>query len=175
MKLVVDANRVVSALLKDGSTRAAFFDTTAELFAPEDLVPSIQKHLPEIRRRAGLTKAAATDLLDLIVNRIRWVERSSFSTHLPRAMELMKIDPEDAPYLACAFAVDADAVWSMDPHFDSQTAVPRIVHPEAVEGLPEGSECDARCRRAWSDPSKCKCICGGKNHGIGPRQRAVPR
>lgn len=27
--------------------------------------------------------------------------------------------------------------------------------------------CDARCYDAKSSPDKCRCICGGKNHGIG--------
>lgn len=33
------------------------------------------------------------------------------------------IDPDDAPFLACALAICADGIWTEDAHFDRQDRV----------------------------------------------------
>ena len=50
-RLVVDANRIFSALLKDGETRRAILTTDAALFAPRVLRAEIERHKNAIVRR----------------------------------------------------------------------------------------------------------------------------
>lgn len=53
-RLVVDANRVYSAILKDGATRRSMMLTGAALFAPRHLRLEIEQHKDEIvAARAG--------------------------------------------------------------------------------------------------------------------------
>lgn len=131
-RLVVDANRILSALLKDGSTRAAILETDAALFAPDYLKEEVALHLPEIARRVGVTPDALSMILSPLLERIEWVDKEAYAPHLRRAMAALEaIDPKDVPYLACALSVEADAIWSLDLHFDRQKLVPRLPHPDA--------------------------------------------
>lgn len=42
-----------------------------------------------------------------------------------------------------------------------------VLEAKTIDGVFVG-RCDAKCYRATG--SKCKCICGGKNHGVGISQ-----
>lgn len=131
-KLVIDANRIISALLKDGSTRSAILDTRATLFAPEVLHDEIAKHAPEIARRVGVTGTELVAILRPLLKRIEWVSEANYGPFLKGAKGAMeKVDPEDIAYLACALAVGADAIWSHDLDFDRRNLVPRVAHPSA--------------------------------------------
>ena len=130
-KLVIDANRIVSALSKDGATRATVLKTRASLFAPLYLREEIEKHMPEIAHRAGVTGGDLEVVLHLLLRRIEWVSPEAYRPHLARARRAIgRVDPNDVPYLACALAVKADAIWSHDLDFDRQRLVPRITHPD---------------------------------------------
>lgn len=59
MRLVVDTNRFISALLRAGSTRRAFVETESELFAPVDVLDEIARHRAALVSRSGLTFLAA--------------------------------------------------------------------------------------------------------------------
>jgi predicted nucleic acid-binding protein len=173
-RVVVDANAVYSALLKDGSSRRALMSTGAVLFAPRFLRIEIEKHKVEIQQRSGAKDEDVEAALAVIYRRIAWVADADLEPHLSVAHEALgKVDDKDVPYLACALAVDADAIWSRDPHFGKQDLVPAIPHPDAVGHLKEGRPCDARCRGAKSDTSKCVCECGGANHGVSYRARVL--
>ncbi len=132
MKLIVDANRVVSALIRDGSTRSAILKTGAALYAPEFLQEEIARHLPALAQRIGVTPEELTVILTPLLKRIEWVSEAAYRSNMEEAKRAIEtVDPKDVPYLACALAVAADAIWSHDLDFDKQTLVPRVPHPDA--------------------------------------------
>lgn len=125
-RVVVDANRVISALLSDGETRRQLFTTEAHLFAPAFLSEEIAKHRPMLARRSDLDPGDLGALLDRIFDQVVWVPDAAVEAHLDEATQALgEVDPKDVPYLACALAVGADAVWSHDRDFDEQDLVPR--------------------------------------------------
>lgn len=131
-RLVIDANRIVSALLKEGATREAILKTRSSLFAPEYLREEIATHLPEFARRAGVAERDLEVVLSLLLRRIEWVAPDAYQPQLARAKHALgRVDPNDVPYLACALAIQADAIWSHDLDFDRQHLVPRVPHPDA--------------------------------------------
>ena len=133
MKVVVDANRVYSAVLRDGTTRRILFSTAAELFAPALLRKEIVRHAPELARRSGLAPVDLRKLLDKVFSEILWVDEPALLPHLAKAEKaLARRDPTDVPYLAAALAIEADAIWSHDPDFDEQDLVDRIENHELV-------------------------------------------
>lgn len=72
-------------------------------------------------------------MVTILYRRIAWVADVDVERELPRARKLLDdIDPKDVPYLACALAVSADAIWSLDIDFDAQKAIPRVPHPDAL-------------------------------------------
>ncbi len=135
MKVVVDANRLFSALLKDGSTRRAIYETEAALFAPEFLHDELGRHADELRRRSGLPSADFLKLVGELSSQIVWVPDEAIQAHLEEAANaLADVDIDDVPCLACALAVAADAVWSHDRDFDRQDLVRRVGHPSQLPG-----------------------------------------
>ena len=132
-RLVVDANRILSALLRDGTTRAALLKTSATLYAPTYLLEEIERHVPELADRIGVPVDTLRTVLEPLLDRIEWVSEASYRPFLPKALAAFQdSNVKDAPYLACALAVEADAIWSHDLGFDRQRLVPRIPHPDAV-------------------------------------------
>lgn len=135
MRLVLDANRLFSALLKDGSTRKAIFETDAILFAPEYLKKELSKHRDHLRRRSRMPAADFSRLVEEILQQITWVPDAAIAAHLAEAKRALgAVDMDDVPYLACALAVRADAIWSHDGDFDKQTLVKRVAHPGLLRG-----------------------------------------
>lgn len=127
MKLVVDANRIFSAVLRDGDTRRIIFSTSAELYAPEALRAEIARFKDQLLRRSGLAAVELGRLLDLLFAEITWVGTPLLEAHLVSATRALgKRDPKDVPYLAAALAIGADAIWSHDTHFDAQSLVRRV-------------------------------------------------
>ena len=132
-RLVVDANRIFSALLKDGETRRAVLSAEATLFAPRFLRVEIERHKRGIVRRTRGQKEDIDVMLAILYRRIAWVSDEEITTHTAIAKAALgAVDGKDVPYLACALAIRADAIWSHDADFDEQALVPRIAHPAAT-------------------------------------------
>jgi len=133
VRIVLDANPLFSALLKDGPTRRTIYDTEAALFAPEHLKAELARHRAELQRRSGLSTAEFPRLVDEITAQISWVIDDAVRAHVPEAARaLASVDVGDVPYLACALAVRADAIWSHDRDFDEQRLVKRVSHPDEL-------------------------------------------
>lgn len=127
MRLVVDANVLISALLRDGTTRHQLFTTEAHLFAPRFLQDEIHRHRDMILKRSELDDDALDELIATILDQIIWVPDDAIEPYLdPAAKALADVDPKDVPYLACALAVEADGIWSRDRDFDGQGMVRRV-------------------------------------------------
>lgn len=130
MRVVVDANVVLSAMLRDGAVRHALASTDAHLFAPAFLKQELGKHLGTMARRAGVKKADAQAALEGLLADVIWVGEEAIERSWKQAHRaLAKTDPKDVPYLAAALAVHADAIWSFDTDFDAQDLIPRITRP----------------------------------------------
>lgn len=129
---VVDANRVYSALLRDGETRRAMMTAGAILFAPRFLRMEMEKHKAEIVRRSGASTEEVDSMLAVLYRRISWIGDEEIRAQLADARDAIGVgDPKDVPYLGCALAIAADAIWSSDPGFAVQGRVPRVSHPDA--------------------------------------------
>ena len=82
-----------------------------------------------IADRSGKTATEVASAVKHLFLLIEWVPNRALTAHWERAFHaLAAADADDVPYLAAALAVDADAIWSHDRHFDCQSLVPRIDH-----------------------------------------------
>ena len=72
MRLVVDANILVAALLKDSTTRELLLEDDLELFAPEGLLAELENLLknPKVRKRLPLSDNALSELSEAIFSEI---------------------------------------------------------------------------------------------------------
>ena len=124
MELVVDANVLLAAFLKQALTRELLLDKRLKLFAPEHLLLETRKHLKTssaLRKRIRITTQELDRLFLLLTENIETVPQKEFMTRMSEALTLAP-HPEDAPYLALAMQLSIP-IWSNDLGIHAQQKV----------------------------------------------------
>ena len=129
MKVVVDANILFSALLKEGLTRRIWFHPDVQLCAPTHLIREFMKHRQTLRNRYSGSDEGFEKRVSLLLSHIKLIDDAGLKPYLPAASVLSQ-DAKDWLYLACALSVDA-TIWSHDKDFGAQSRV-RIVSTEQL-------------------------------------------
>ena len=135
MRLVVDANILIAALLKDAATRELLLKEEIDFFAPEQLLNEL-KHLlknPKIRRRLKLDDEDLYELTSAIFSGIEFVPEQIFISSIKQSLCLVT-HPEDAPYIALSLALKIP-LWSNDSSLKEQTVVKVITTSELIKLL----------------------------------------
>ena len=122
MRIVVDTNRIIAALIKDSKNREILFDLNFEFFCPDYALEEISNHREEIIRKSKITDKEFEILLSLILERIKIVPKEEYSTYLEEASKLID-DIDDVPFIALCLAIKADGIWSEDVHFLKQDKI----------------------------------------------------
>lgn len=123
MILVVDANIVVAALIKNGASRKALLSGKFKLLAPEFLKEEVHKHTSYIVAKSGLPEDGVDLLITLIFQEIELIPVGEYESALEKAAKLMKEDLKDAPYVACCLAMKCDGVWTDDSDYKGKRGV----------------------------------------------------
>lgn len=135
MKLVVDANVVISALIADSKTRELIVTLKPELLTPEVVHDEIRNYETLIIEKSGMSPDRVQQFIDLLFEYIETVPASEFHQYIEEAEEAIgDTDPDDVLYLACALARHA-GVWSDDSDFDEQDYVPVYPTSEVIDGF----------------------------------------
>ncbi|EMA58131.1 Nucleotide-binding protein, PIN domain-containing protein [Halorubrum distributum JCM 13561] len=123
MKLVVDANVVISALIADSKTRELIVTLEPDLLTPEFVYEEIENYTELIVEKSGTNPERVAKFVDLLFQYIEVVPASKFYPYIEEAdAAIGETDPDDVLYVACALAGDA-AIWSDDNDFDEQDVV----------------------------------------------------
>ena len=123
MKLVIDANVVISALIADSKTRELVVTLEPDLLTPAFVHDEVQNYEDLIVEKSGMEPERVTQFIDLLFQYIDVVPASEFYPAIESADEAIgDTDPDDVLYLACAIAYDA-AIWSDDSDFEEQNMV----------------------------------------------------
>lgn len=126
MRLVVDTNIIISALIKDSFTRWVLLYSGFDFFYPEISFEEIKKYKKLILKKSCMKESNLNKLLSLIFQRIRIVPTKFFRNYLNKANKVMrKIDINDSVFLALAFALDSE-IWSDDKDFEKQSKIKTI-------------------------------------------------
>ena len=135
MRLIVDANILFAALIKESTARWLIFHLDAELIAPEFILEEIEKHKEEILKKSKLDEKELTSILEKLKERIVLLSDEVTITKLDEAFSLMKdIDENDCLFLAAAL-VTHSGIWSDDAHFKKQSKVKVWTTKELVQFL----------------------------------------
>lgn len=124
MELIVDANVLLSSLLKDAITRELLLDARLALFAPEHLLLETSHHLKqssELRKRMRLSDQELQELFSLLTGRIKTISKEVYNPFFQEA-ETLAPHFEDAPYLAIALFLNLP-IWSNDKGLMGQEKV----------------------------------------------------
>ncbi len=122
MRILVDTNRIIAALIKGSTTRNILFDANFEFVTPDYTVTEIKEHQEEVINKTNLTNKEFEILLALIFERIKIIPYEEYKNFLEECKNEIS-DPDDIPHLAACLASRADGIWAHDPHFLEQRRV----------------------------------------------------
>ena len=121
MKLVVDANVLISALIKNSGARKVLLNPANELYVPEYIVQEIYAYIDVISKKNGLSREENLRALEILLKYCKQVPPAFYLDKLGEAVKIMKrIDEKDAQYLALAMSFQNDGILSEDRHFEKQ-------------------------------------------------------
>jgi predicted nucleic acid-binding protein len=123
MKIIVDTNEIISAIIKDGLTRKIIIDMRFELFTPAYTLTEIKRHKEDILNKSGLTNKEFFFFIKKIFKYITIIDPALYDSYLNNADNIIgHIHKNDIPFIAAALAFDCP-IWSNDKHFKQQNKV----------------------------------------------------
>lgn len=124
MKIIVNTNRIIAALIKNSASRKILFSNKFEFLTAEFTKSELSDHKKEILDKVHIKESALDALMSALFKRIYVIDDTAIREMLDPAKAIMdKIDPDDTPFIALAMAVDNDGIWSDDKHFLMQKAI----------------------------------------------------
>ena len=135
MKLVIDANVVISALIADSKTRELIVALEPDLLTPVFVHEEIKNYEDLIVEKSGMNPDRVAQFVELLFQYIEVVSADDFYPAIESADEAIgDTDPDDVLYLACAIACDA-AIWSDDSDFDEQDVVETYSTSDVIDSF----------------------------------------
>ncbi|MBI2143178.1 hypothetical protein HYU20_02450 [Candidatus Woesearchaeota archaeon] len=141
MKIIVDTNRIIAALVKDSASRKILLSGKFEFLTTGVTKYEIEKYKQEIMEKAQVTEEGFDQIFSLLYSRIFVVDDIVIESKMKEAKQTMdKIDPDDTPFIALALSVENDGIWSHDKHFEEQNKIRIWKTGFLLELLDENSE-----------------------------------
>ncbi len=123
MKLVLDTNVVLKALIKNSAVRGILLGRNHELFVPEHLFEEIADHKAEVIEKSGLSEKEVDSVLDVLLTNISVVPSDKVLSKWKTAEKAIGlVDKDDVPFIAAALSMGCE-LWSDDGHLKRQTKV----------------------------------------------------
>jgi predicted nucleic acid-binding protein len=124
MKLVIDTNILISALIKNSVSREIIMKSRIKFYYPSVSLNEIHKYRELIMDKSGLSSNEYSELLRNLLSCIHLVREDNFDSYLDEANSIIgKIDDKDVVFVACALAINADGIYSEDRDFERQNRV----------------------------------------------------
>jgi len=124
MIVVVDVNPLISALIKDSSSRGIIASADVDFCFPEPTLQKIRKYKNYIIEKSGVSELEYLAILNTLLHFIRIIPVEEILHYWEDAKKIMEhIDPEDVAFIATALSLDNAVIWSDDVHFDEQNKV----------------------------------------------------
>lgn len=124
MRLVVDTNRIIAALIRGFTARKILLSGKFELITIGLAKEEIEEHKAEILKRTKLTEDQLEGLLGLLFSKISVIGDALIKAKMSEAKSIMDgIDKDDTPFIAAALSIENDGIWSEDKHFKRQTKI----------------------------------------------------
>jgi predicted nucleic acid-binding protein len=121
MRLVIDANILFSALMKNSLTAELIFKEDIHLSTPEFIITEFFKYEDLILKKTHRTKEEYIQIMHMLKSIITIVPKEEYSKFIEES-EKFSPDPKDVLYLALALKLKC-AVWSNDKKLKAQDKV----------------------------------------------------
>ena len=124
MKIVLDVNIIISALIKDSITREILIKSAHEFYFPTDARKKLDKYQRVILNKSGLKINELEKVMEGIFSNITLVTSDELHKHKKAAKKIMNhVDSEDTIFIATALKIQNASIWSDDKHFDMQKSI----------------------------------------------------
>lgn len=131
MQIIVDANPIISILIKPGKTIEILFLEELELIAPELLFEEIENNKELIIQKSGLTKEEINKFIEIIKKRISLIPEEEFVKYREKAEKICP-DEKDTTYFALALYFKCP-IWSNEKKLKEQDNIKVYATHELME------------------------------------------
>lgn len=132
MRIVIDTNIFISAMMKDSLTREIIVNTDHDMIFPEYEFQELYKYKDEIIKRSTLSETEFIKLTSLLLRQMRIISYDEIRNDFDDACNIMDdIDSGDVIFIATALAFDA-SIWSDDKHFKVQNKIKVFTTQEMI-------------------------------------------
>ena len=125
MDLIVDANVLFAALVKEGICAEILFREELHLFAPEYLLTELEEHREEIRKKTQRSAEDFERVLAILCRRIVLIPLEELVPYVHEASAICP-DVDDIAYFCVALKIGC-AIWSYDKSIKEKQDRIRIV------------------------------------------------
>ncbi|MBI5065139.1 hypothetical protein HZA97_02775 [Candidatus Woesearchaeota archaeon] len=134
MKILIDTNIVIAALIKNSSAREVILSGKFELFSPEFVMEEINKYKKHICEKADISVDVFEMVVDILFEKITLMSKEKYDEFIEDAREIMKRDIKDIPYVACYLAIKCEYLWTNDLDFTGMKGI-EIISTRALLNL----------------------------------------
>ncbi len=120
MRLVIDTNMIISALVRDGKCREIITSNEFEFLSPEFVLEEIDKYKKYILEKSDMSEHDYLLLIEFIFSKIKIVVHETYENKLKEAEKIMEEDKKDAPFVACYLSLNCDGIWTNDSDYDGK-------------------------------------------------------
>ena len=113
MTIIIDANVLIAALIKDGIVRKTIIDHPGEWIVPAAMFDEVWEHRSAWNKNKLHDKELRDVLNSLIEDFVIVIADSVYHDHASRAKQLVS-DIDDWPLIALAMSVDNEGIWSFN-------------------------------------------------------------
>ena len=90
MRLIVDSNEIISALIKEGMTRTIITSDRIEFYSLEYVMDEIKKHMGYIVQKSDMNKREVELLFRLFMQNILLIPEEDIKLKMNEAVKIMK-------------------------------------------------------------------------------------
>ena len=112
MDLVVDANILFAALIKNNITSELLLKREFHLYAPEFIFDEFEKYRDYLKKKTDRSDEDFDRLLDVFKRNIDLISKDDLQSYIEKA-ESISPDIKDVPYIAIALKLNIP-IWSND-------------------------------------------------------------
>lgn len=123
MRIILDTNILVAALIKKSLTREILLHLDMEYVVSEFVFQEIELNKKEILHKSRLLETEFDLLLENLKDRLILISDEEIK-HKDKALQIMRsIDINDSIFIALALSIENEGIWSEDKHFEQQKLI----------------------------------------------------
>ena len=131
--IVIDTNILISALIKESTTRKIIIESGFEFAYPEISLIEILKYKSYIIKKAGYSNLDFEKIFNKLLDYLNLVPLKIIESNLLEANKLIgKVDPDDIIFVATALTLKNSIIWSEDNDFLKQSIIKTVKTKELL-------------------------------------------